>query len=82
MNDGAGPVTLRPASFTMQLRPTRLSAAVVRFTCRAALRAAVTFLVFAACTAAALSYLGFPLSDLYELLERIGSVSQLAKILS
>ena len=66
----------------MRYRPARLSAAVVRFTCRAALRAVVTVLIFATCLKATLSYLGLPLPDPYELLERIGSVSQLAKILS
>ncbi|MET0622331.1 MAG: hypothetical protein ABW250_05070 [Pyrinomonadaceae bacterium] len=66
----------------MQFRPARLFAAVARFTLRAALRAVITFLVFAACLTATLSYLGLPVPDPYELLERIGSVSQLAKILS
>ncbi len=66
----------------MQFRPARLFAAVARLTLRAALRAVVTVLIFAACLTATLSYLGLPLPDPYELLERIGSVSQLAKILS
>jgi hypothetical protein len=66
----------------MQYRPSRLLKALVRAACRAALRAVVTGLIFAACLTAALSYLGLPLPDPYELLERIGSVSQLARILS
>jgi hypothetical protein len=66
----------------MQFRPARLFAAVARFTFRAALRALITVLIFAACLTATLSYLGLPVPDPYELLERIGSVSQLAKILS
>lgn len=66
----------------MQFRPARLFAAVARFAFRAALRAAITVLIFAACLTATLSYLGLPVPDPYELLERIGSVSQLAKILS
>ncbi|HEX8500916.1 MAG TPA: hypothetical protein VF659_10025 [Pyrinomonadaceae bacterium] len=66
----------------MRYRPPRLFAAVVRLICRAALRAAVTVFIFAACLTAALSYLGLPLPDPFELLERIGGMSQLAKILS
>lgn len=60
----------------------RLCAGLVRLVCRAALRAFVTGLVFAACLLLALSYLGVPLPDPYELLEQIESVSQLSKILS
>ena len=66
----------------MQYRPARPFAAVARFTLRAALRAVITVLIFTTCLAATLSYLGIPLPDPYELLERIGSVSQLARILS
>jgi predicted exporter len=66
----------------MQYRPAHLLAAVARLTLRAALRAAITVLIFTTCLTATLSYPGLPLPNLYELLERIGSVSQLAKILS
>lgn len=66
----------------MQYRPARLFAAVARLTFRAALRAVVTAFIFALCLTATLSYLGLPLPNPYELLEHIGSVSQLAKILS
>ena len=66
----------------MRLRPSRLAAALVRHVCRAALRAFITALVFTACAWAALAYMGVPLPDLDELLERFESVSQLARILS
>ena len=52
---------------------------LVRFVCRAVLRAVVTSLVFALCLWAASSYLGVRLPDPYELLE---GVSKLSGILS
>ena len=66
----------------MRLRPSRLALALVRHVCRAALRAFVAVLVFTACALAALSYMGVPLPDPEELLERFESISQLARILS
>ena len=66
----------------MRLRPSRLAAALVRFACRAVLRAVVTGLIFTACLLFALAYLGVPLPGPDELLERFESVSQLARILS
>jgi len=66
----------------MRLRPSRLAAALVRRVFRAALRALITALVLMTCTLAALSYMGVPLPDPGELLERFESISQLARILS
>jgi hypothetical protein len=66
----------------MRHGPARLLSALVRFTCRAILRALLTALIFTTCLLAALSYLGIPLPDPFELLDRLESVSQLAKILS
>ena len=66
----------------MRFRPSRLLLALVRHVCRAALRALLTALVLMTCTAAALAYLGVPLPDVDEVLERFESVSQLARILS
>lgn len=60
----------------------RLCAGLVNYVCRAALRAVITGLIFTTCLLLALSYLGVPLPDPYELLEQIESVSQLTKILS
>lgn len=66
----------------MRHRLSRLSAAALRFVWRAAVRAAVTGLIFTACLLAALSYMGVPLPDLGELLEGFEGVSRLAEILS
>ena len=66
----------------MRLRQPRLALALARRVCRAALRAFITALVFAACTLAALSYMGVPLPGPDEMLERFESISQLARILS
>lgn len=66
----------------MRHHPSRLFAALVRFTCRAALRAAVTCLIFAACLIVALACLGVPLTDFYEMLDRFEGVSRLAEVLS
>lgn len=66
----------------MQNRPARLCAALARTACRAALRAAIAGLIFTTCLWATLSYLGLPVPDPYEMLERLGSVSRLAEILS
>lgn len=66
----------------MRLRLSRLPAALGRSVCRAAVRAAITGLIFMACLLATLSYLGLPLPDTRELLERFESVSQLSGILS
>ena len=66
----------------MRFRPSRLFVALARHVCRAALRALITALVFMTCTVAALAYLGVPLPDVDELLERFESISQLARILS
>ena len=66
----------------MRLRPPRLFSAFVRHVCRAALRAAVTGLIFLICLTAASAYLGVPLPGLDEVLERFEGVSQLARILS
>lgn len=66
----------------MRFRPSRLLLALVRQVCRAALRALLTALVFMTCTLAALAYLGVPLPDADELLERFESISQLTRILS
>ncbi len=66
----------------MRFRPSRLLLALARRVCRAALRALLTALVFMTCAAAALAYMGIPLPDADELLERFESISQLARILS
>jgi hypothetical protein len=66
----------------MRHLPSRLAAALARLVWRAALRAVVTGLIFAACLMFARAFLGVPLPSLDELLERFESVSQLAKILS
>ena len=66
----------------MRFRPSRLFVSLARHVCRAALRAFITALVFMTCTAAALAYMGVPLPDVDELLERFESISQLAGILS
>ena len=66
----------------MRYRPPRLLVALVRHVCRAALRAFITALVFMTCTVAVLAYLGVPLPDADELMERFESISQLARILS
>jgi hypothetical protein len=66
----------------MRLRPSQLFRALVRFVCRAALRALLTGLIFATCLIAALAYLGVPLSDFYALPDRFESVSRLAELLS
>ena len=66
----------------MRYRLPRLFVTLVRHVYRAALRALITALVFMTCTAAALAYMGVPLPDVNELLERFESVSQLARILS
>ena len=66
----------------MRYGPARHFAALARFILRAVLRAVITGLVMTFCVAAALSYLGIPLPDLSEMLDRVESVSQLAKILS
>lgn len=66
----------------MRLRPSRLAVALVRHVCRAALRAFITALVFMTCTVAALTYMGVPLPDADELLERFESIAQLTRILS
>jgi hypothetical protein len=66
----------------MRFRPPRLLVSLVRHVCRAVLRAFITALVFLACTLAAFAYLGVPLPDADELLERFESISQLARILS
>ena len=60
----------------------RLFSGLVGHVCRAALRAVITGLIFTACLLFALSHLGVPLPDPFELLEQLGSVSQLSKILS
>ncbi|HEX8558999.1 MAG TPA: hypothetical protein VF668_12900 [Pyrinomonadaceae bacterium] len=66
----------------MRLRPSRLLAALARSVRRAALRAVITGLIFVACLLATLSYLGLPLPDAHDLLERFESVSQLSRALS
>lgn len=66
----------------MQNRVAHLLAAPVRFICRAALRALLTGLIFTACLTAAASYLGLPLPNPHDMLEWLGSVAQLSKILS
>ena len=66
----------------MRLRLSRLALALVRHVGRALFQALITVLVFITCTVAALTYLGVPLPDADELLERFESVSQLARILS
>jgi len=66
----------------MRHRPSYLFLALVRFVCRAALRVVITGLVFTACLIGALAYLGVPLSDFYELPDRLESVSRLAELLS
>lgn len=66
----------------MRYLPSRLAAALARTVWRAALRAAVTWLVFTACLLFALASLGVPLPGADELLERFESVSRLAGILS
>lgn len=66
----------------MRLRPSRLLKGLVRFVCRAALRALVTGLIFTTCLIVALAYLGVPLPDFYELPDRFESVSRLAELLS
>ncbi len=66
----------------MSYRLRRVFVTLVRRVCRAALRAFITALVFAACALAALSYMGVPLPDPDEVLERFESISQLARILS
>lgn len=66
----------------MRHRLFQLFAAPVRFVCRAVLRAVITSLIFTASLWVASSYLGVPMPDPYELLERIESVSELSKILS
>lgn len=66
----------------MRQRLFRLCAGLVRFVCREALRAFVTCLIFTACVWGAMSYLGVPVPDVYELLEKVESVSELSKILS
>ena len=66
----------------MQYRVTQLLLAPARFVCRAALRTVLTGLVFMACLTAALSYMGVPLPDPFEMLEWLGSVTKLSEILS
>ena len=63
----------------MRQRSARLATALLRHFCRAALRAAVTGLIFTTCLLASLAYLGVPLPDAYEMLKRVESVSQLAE---
>lgn len=66
----------------MRHLPFRIAAGVVRCACRAAMRAVITGLVFTACLLVALSYMGVPLPDASDLLDKIESVSQLSRILS
>ena len=66
----------------MKHRPSHLLMALARFVCRAALRAVVTGVILTTCVTAALAYLGVPLPDVYELLEKFESVSGVARILS
>jgi hypothetical protein len=66
----------------MRYLPSRLAAALLRLVSRAVLRAVVAGLVFAACLTFALACPGAPPPGLDDVLERFGSVSQLAKILS
>jgi hypothetical protein len=66
----------------MRQRPPRVLHALTRRLCRAALRAVITGLVFAACFVAALSFMGVPVPGPGELLERFEGVSRLAEILS
>jgi hypothetical protein len=67
---------------TVQNRVTQLILVPARFIWRAALRTVLTGLIFMACLTAALSYLGVPLPDPFEMLEWLGSVTQLSEILS
>ncbi len=60
----------------------RMVAGGAGYVCRAALRAVITGLVFAACLLLAMSYVGVRLPDAFELLDKIESVSQLSKVLS
>ena len=66
----------------MRHRPSRPLKALVRFIWRAALRAAVTCLIFTTCLITALACLGVPLTDFYEMLDGFESVSRLAEVLS
>lgn len=66
----------------MRHRLYRLLAALVRVVFRAALGAAIAGLIFTACLLGAVAYSGVPASDLYEMLDPVESVSQLAEILS
>ena len=81
--DGINLLAVHPGEFlTMRYHPARLLLPLVRFICRTALRAVITGLIFTICLTATLSYLGLPLPNPYELLNRLESVSQLAEILS
>ena len=66
----------------MRQRLFRLCAALARFACREVLRAVITGLVITTCLLGALSYFGLPMPDVFELLEKVESVSELSKILS
>ncbi|HEX7318212.1 MAG TPA: hypothetical protein VF297_30185 [Pyrinomonadaceae bacterium] len=60
----------------------RLCIGLVRFVCREALRAVITCLILMTCLYGALSYFGLPMPDVFELLEKVESVSELSRILS
>jgi hypothetical protein len=78
----ASPAERRGEFLTVQNRVTRLLLAPARFIFRAALRTVLTGLIFMFCLTAALSYLGLPLPDPFEMLEWLGSVTKLSEILS
>ena len=66
----------------MRPRPFQLFKALVRVVCRALLQAVVTGLIITTGLMVTLAYLGVPLPNLQELMERFESVSKLANILS
>lgn len=65
----------------MRYHPSHLFMVLVRSVCRAALRAVITGLIFTTCLMVALTYMGVPLPDLHEMLDRFESVSRLAEVL-
>lgn len=66
----------------MRQRLFRLCTGLVRFVCREVLRAVITGLVLTACLYGASSYFGLPVPDVFDLLEKVESVSGLSRILS
>ncbi len=66
----------------MRQRALRVSRALARRLWRAALRAVITGLIFAACFVVALRFMGAPVPGPAELLDRFEGVSRLAEILS